>query len=76
MRVDARGVAELCGVAGGFGCGVGGVFVYGIMIVVVIKILVVIIIRVFPRWIRKGAAAEAELDERLQGREAGAGDAD
>ena len=47
--------------AGSFrGCG-GGVaaFVDGIMIIVVV------IIRVFPRWVGKGAAAEAELDEGL-----------
>lgn len=65
VRVDAEGVAEVWGVFGVSACD-GGFVVDGVMIVVVIMAIVIIVIYwVFPRLIRCGAAAEAELDEGL-----------
>ena len=70
MRLDADGVAEVGAV---FSAGGGGCFV---SIVGVGVGIIDIIVWVFLRRVGEGAAAETELDEGLEGREAGAGDAD
>ena len=70
VRLHADGVAEARAVS----CHVVAV-VAMVVIIVVIVVAVDVVTGVFV-VVGEGAAAEAELDQRLQGWEAGAGDAD